>query len=137
LTVIIDASATLPWIFPDETTPDSRGLFERVLVGISHAPEFWLLEVTNALLNAERRGRISEQKLNDYIEEVLALPITLHPIAKGIQVDAIMQIARTTKLTIYDASYLELAVRLRLPLATRDMQLASAAKSLNVKLTAT
>ncbi len=88
------------------------------------APQIWWAELRNGLLVAERRGRISPAGTDAALAALDDLPITLDHTPHGAMV---LRIAREHNLTVYDAMYLELALRLDGPLATLDQELARAA----------
>jgi len=99
-----------------------------VEIAASHgafAPPNFITEVTHALLSAERRGRMDEVSTGVALAEILALPITI----EEPDPHTMLALARTHRLTCYDAAYLALAVRAQLPLATIDRTLAAAART--------
>ena len=125
---VIDASATLPWRFADESTPWSEALLDRVEAGEEVlVPAHWPLEVLNGLLVARRKGRVSDAQVIEFIEDLAALPIRVVPAADPAQWPAILSLAEQHRLTAYDAAYLDLARRTNLPLATLDDDLRKAA----------
>lgn len=134
MTVVIDASVTLTWSFSDETTPETEQLLDLVKADGAFAPALWRLEVANALLVARRRGRLTPEVLDGELRSILALPVTLDHDSTGSSFAAVLDLATQHRLTIYDASYLELARRLGLALATLDAALRTAAPSEGVPL---
>lgn len=73
---VLDASATLPWRFADEATAWTEALLDRVSAGEAVlVPAHWPLEVANTLLVAQRKGRVTEVQVNEFIEDLAALPI--------------------------------------------------------------
>jgi predicted nucleic acid-binding protein len=123
---VIDASMTASWVLPDEQSEIAILWKERLTLGGAVAPAIWWYEVRNLLLMAERRSRIDGK----YVEIALGLldnyPIT---IADRPEAGVVMQLARHHDLTIYDATYLELALRMEIPLATFDKALVKAART--------
>lgn len=118
---VIDASATLPWRFEDEATLWTEALLDRVMGGEEvRVPAHWPLEVANTLLTAFGSGRVTTEQVTEFIEDLIALPIRIEPPSDPTHWRAIFVLARTHRLTAYDAAYLELAVRTGLPLATLD-----------------
>src|SRR5260370_884667 len=95
------------------------------------APTLWWFEVRNALVQGERRGRFSEFATARFLRDISRLAITIDraPSEQGV-----LTLARRHRLTVYDASYLELAQREALPLATLDKELATAAGAEQVPL---
>jgi predicted nucleic acid-binding protein len=134
LTLVLDSSTALTWCFVDEQTPESLALLEQVVEGGAAAPSLWPLEVLNALLAAERRKRLDgaqRQRLSGFLRE---LPVALDADTSTQAWSATMRLAEVHGLTVYDASYLELAQRLALPLATLDKALRAAAVATGVAL---
>jgi len=123
---VVDASMAASWILPDEQSEIAILWQKRLILGGAIAPLIWWYEVRNLLLMAERRSRID----GEYIEIACRL-LEDYPIAIADRPEAgtLMQLARHHDLTIYDAAYLELALRMKMPLATFDKALAKAAKA--------
>jgi predicted nucleic acid-binding protein len=133
---VVDASATLPWRFQDEATPWTEALLDRLKYGEEvRVPAHWPLEVTNSLLTARRRGRVTAEQIKEFIEDLAALCIRIDAPASPAQWPGILAIAEQQHLTAYDAAYLELARRCNLPLATLDGDLRQAAQAPGVILT--
>ena len=124
---VIDSSIAITWCFEDEATSETDALFERVRDEGAIVPDVWHLEIGNALLQAEQRGRISANDVASRLSLIADLPISLDPETAGRAWRDTLALARSERLTVYDAAYLELAVRRRLPLFTLDRDLASAA----------
>jgi predicted nucleic acid-binding protein len=112
---VVDASVALSWSFEDERTPYARRVLETLRRDGAVAPAIWPLEVTNAMLSAMRKGRIEQRSATRILAYLLALGIA-------------------HRLSAYDASYLELALRRGLPLATEDRRLATAAIAAGVEI---
>lgn len=132
--IVVDASVTLSWCFPDEQTPLSLRVLQRLKSGEQAlVPSFWPLEVLNSLLVGERRGRISPEQTRAFLADLE----TLNPIfdyASLEQVNGpIQRLCRVYGLTPYDALYVELASRTKCPLATQDEAQSKAANALNVE----
>lgn len=98
------------------------------------APALWELEVANVLRMAERRGRIPATTTERYLDSLGALPILVE--ASPADTGALVDLSRRRDLSIYDACYLELAIRLARPLATLDRRLAAAARAEGVHIVA-
>jgi predicted nucleic acid-binding protein len=129
---VIDSSIALTWCFEDEASPDTDILFQRVCDEGAIVPALWHLELGNVLLQAEKRGRIGAADIALRLELIADLSIaTDHEMASRAWRE-ILALARSEGLTTYDAAYLELAVRLGLPLFTKDAELGSAAQRLGV-----
>lgn len=128
---VLDASVALSWYFTDETSSTGELAFDRLRGSEAVAPILWWFEIRNALLASERRGRIAAAQTTAILTSVGALPIRLDATERG---DPILGLARMHRLTLYDAAYLELALRLSAPLATLDQALARAARAAAVPL---
>jgi predicted nucleic acid-binding protein len=129
LNFVLDASVTLAWCFADEGGDYALGVLDRLRSSEAVAASHWGLELANALLVAERRGRIEPRDVSRLVRFVLALPIAVDPIARRRPVDSIHRLGRSHGLSAYDAAYLELAVRYGIPLATLDSDLRVAAEA--------
>ncbi len=88
-------------------------------------PALWWFELRNALVVNERRGRVTEQRTAFFLENIAQFPITID---RSPDETVVMSLPRRHRLTVYDAAYLELALRKRLDLATLDVSLAAAAR---------
>jgi predicted nucleic acid-binding protein len=133
-TFVLDCSIAVAWCFEDEATPQSDALLDRLRDAGAAVPALWSLEVGNALLQAERRGRIPTARVAAFVDLLAGLPIETESDTPTRALREVLALARAESLTIYDASYLELAARRALPLATRDQALERAAKRLGVPL---
>ncbi len=132
MSLVVDASVTLAWIMEDEATEHAVAVFDRVAQAGAIVPGHWRLEVANALLMAERRGRASRQDRLDSLRDLAVLPIEADAETWGRAWSDTSFLAETHKLTTYDAAYLELALRRGLPLATLDAELRAAATAAGV-----
>jgi predicted nucleic acid-binding protein len=130
---VLDASVTLAWCFEDEGAEALTAL-ERARDGVAHVPALWPLEVANALVVAERRRRLSEAEATRFLDLLAALAIEVEPAPQLAGLASLLALARGHGMSVYDASYLELALRRGLPLATLDTALASAASAVGVGL---
>jgi predicted nucleic acid-binding protein len=130
-----DASITLPWCFPDEATPWTETLLNRLAAGeLAVVPAHWPTEVSNGLLMAMRRKRVSMTKVQEFIDAMSDLPIRIQPAHSPRDWPMVLALAEQHRLTAYDAAYLELAQRTGLPLATLDQDLLRAARAQRVPL---
>ena len=130
--LVIDSSIALTWCFEDEASPETDLLFERVRDEGAIVPGLWHLEVSNVLLQAEKRGRIGAGDVALRLDLIADLPISVDHETTARAWREILTLARAEKLTTYDAAYLELAFRRGLPLLTLDDELAGAAKRLGL-----
>jgi predicted nucleic acid-binding protein len=131
--IVVDASITLSWCFPDEQTAISIRVLDRLKAG-EHAivPAFWCVEVLNTLLVGEKRGRIAPHQTQAFLADLRSLDPVLD-YASLEQVCGIVQtISRDHRLTPYDALYLELALRMQCPLASLDRPQLEAARVLGI-----
>ena len=113
---VIDASATLPWCFADEATEATNALLTRLRTGDEAiVPAHWPVEVANALLIAARPRRISSEDVYQFLEDLEVLPIRVDATTKNLVRVGVFPLAEQYELTVYDAAYLELAIREGLP----------------------
>lgn len=131
---VLDASVAIAWCFEDESTAATQALLQSLASAEAVVPPLWHWMVCNALLTAERRGRLDADSAAHFVQLLQRLPIRTDPEATGRAFAATPALARQHALTAYDAAYLELARRLDLPLATRDEGLARAAAQAGVRL---
>ncbi len=132
--LVVDASITLAWVLVDETTPFTDSIRRRVLDEGAMVPSIWTLEVANALVVAERRGRQSAAAVTRALAALQQLPITVLSGSLGDDLNVVASTARDHNLTAYDAAYLSLARQHAVPLATLDTQLVSAALRVGVEV---
>lgn len=130
---VLDCSVTASWLFKDEANAAGDRLVRELETGRAYVPELWHLEVANVLLQGERRGRISRDDISAKLSLLDELPIEIDGETSSRALKQILSLARRYSLTTYDAAYLELAVRLDLPLATLDKALIRAAADVGVK----
>jgi predicted nucleic acid-binding protein len=123
---VVDASVVGSWVLPDENHPEALAALERLKDDEAFAPSLLWFELRNLLLSNERRQRITPAQTAAALNLVEELPLRLDGQGDS---DTTLQLARAHRLTIYDAAYLELAVRRHLPLVTFDTALAEAARS--------
>jgi predicted nucleic acid-binding protein len=128
---VLDASITACWAFQDEDHPDAGLAFHRMRDEEAVVPCLWWFEVRNILVVNERRRRIAESDTAAFLLNLSRLRVRLDRLPEG---DAVLRLARTHRLSVYDAAYLELARREGLPLATLDAGLRRAAAGEGVDL---
>lgn len=133
MSIVIDASSTLPWYFQDESTPATEALMNRVLAQGAVVPAHWRLEIANGLRTGIRRGRIDRAYQDASLSDLEELPIRIDAETNQHAWKATVALADRYELTVYDAAYLELAQRARLPLATLDKDLGKAARESGVE----
>ena len=130
--LVIDASAALSTILKEERTPTSVALRDRIAADGAVVPALWWLEVANVLLIAERKARVKPGERATALGGLAALPITTDLETAARSRSDTLALAEAHRLTVYDAAYLELALRRQLPLATLDNELAAAAGACGV-----
>lgn len=128
---VLDASIAACWAFKDESAPDPDLAFQRVRTEGAAVPTFWWFEVRNTLVVNERRRRITESGTTAFLAHLSRLPVRVDRL---LDESAVLRLARTHRLSVYDASYLELAQREGMPLATLDADLRRAASDEGVPL---
>ncbi|MCY3784087.1 MAG: type II toxin-antitoxin system VapC family toxin [Chloroflexi bacterium] len=128
-TLVLDASVACDWLLDDELDPRAVRVAGRVSQDGALVPQLWQLEVRNALVTAERRGRLTAQGMADRLRALRQLPVVTD---SEPDLDAVVALARSHRISIYDAVYLELAQRRRAALATLDADLVAAAAAAEV-----
>ena len=132
--LIIDCSIAMAWCFSDERSPVGDQVQDRLVDEIAIVPAHWFLEVTNVLAMAEKRGRISVSDSALFLQLIQEFAIEIDDEIPARSFDHVLPLCRSQKLTSYDAAYLDLALRRRLPLATLDKQLSRAARALGIEV---
>jgi len=130
---VLDCSMTMAWVFSDEANEFTEALRESLLKENAVAPVLWPIEVGNVLLVAMRRGRIAREDWVRIRDDLGALPIDIDPDSYERVLDTVLPIADEFGLSVYDAMYLELALRRGLPLATLDRKLIEAANTAGIE----
>ena len=128
--LVIDCSAAIPWFLEDEANAWSEGLLDALPRYSLHVPALWHLEFANVLLTAQRRKRINARDAKGLLARASRLPLATD--GRVVPLVEIADLADSNGITTYDAAYLELATRLKCPLATQDKALAKAASRFGV-----
>ena len=132
---VLDNSVAMRWLLASKKKSDQT-YAEAVLHSLAEAeavvPHLWHLEAVNVLLSAEKRGDLAIGEVERFIEQLESLPIQVDPLTAQKAFSRTLSLARAYKLSSYDATYLELAIREGLPLATLDRNLKKAAKQADV-----
>ncbi len=130
MTFVVDASIIIACAF-DEVNEVAAAARERMRREAAAAPGLWWFEVRNALIQGERRGRFTEFGTARFLTDISRFAVTVDraPDERGV-----LALARRHRLTVYDAAYLEPALREGVPLATLDDALAQAARAERVPL---
>jgi predicted nucleic acid-binding protein len=134
VTLVLDSSATLAFCFEDERTPAVIAIFDKVIEQGAAAPSLWRYEIANALLVAQRRGRITPAFRRGIFDSLDEMPIVTDDECDLVAWSTTIHLADVHALTVYDAAFLELAQRRRLPLATLDAALARTARAAGVEV---
>jgi predicted nucleic acid-binding protein len=132
--LVLDASVALAWCFADEATTATWEVLGRLDTEGAIAPSLLPLEIANVLALAERRKRISASRVAEFVDLIDTLAIEIDGQTSVRALHDVLNLARGEALTAYDGSYLELAMRLGLPLASKDVALRRAAVRLGVPL---
>jgi predicted nucleic acid-binding protein len=133
---VLDNTVTMAWCFNDEATPFTETLLSRLssLTDSAIVPALWLYEVVNVTGLAVRKGRITEDKARAFLDSLADLPIEIEDATRARLFTSVLALVGRHKLTAYDASYLELAIRHGLPIAALDNALTKAAREAGVTL---
>jgi predicted nucleic acid-binding protein len=132
VSLVLDSSATLGWVYLDEANPIASQTFELVAASGAWVPIIWRLEVANSLQIGIRRGRIDTSFRDTALADLARLNISIDLDNSNLAWTIIVQLADRCRLTVYDAAYLELAQRRSLPLGSLDRALCAAARALGV-----
>ena len=127
---VIDNSVVCGWFLASQSTDYTEAIARRLLDDGAIAPGLWPLELANVLRSACKRGAMIASQAREVAEQIAALPIAVD--AQPPTAQAILALALRYDLSSYDAAYLELALRLQLPIATQDTALAEAAMAAGV-----
>jgi predicted nucleic acid-binding protein len=130
MSFVVDASVAGSWFLPDESHPEAISALDRLKDEEAFVPTLLWFEIRNLLLWNERRRRITPAQTAAALSLFQGLPLMIDNQPDSA---AALQLAREHRLTVYDAAYLELAVRRHLPLLTFDHQLATAVEQLGLK----
>jgi predicted nucleic acid-binding protein len=131
---VVDNSVVMTWCFEDETSAYTDAVQELLLENTAYVPAIWPLEVANVLLVAERKNRISKADSGHFVALLTQLPIVVEGTKPERAFHDIISLARQYRLSSYDASYLELAIRKGLPIATLDKAMIRAAEELQIQI---
>lgn len=125
----------MPWCCEDETTPASEEMLEWALQGSRlHVPALWVWEILNVVSVTVKRRRITAERGRDFLAQLAMLNFRIEPPPLITDLSRLQVLSDRYQLTAYDTAYLELALRLELPLATFDSQLRKAAVAEEIEL---
>ena len=128
MSIALDASMAMAWCFEDERNPESDVVLDRIITKGAFVPSLWKIEVANSLQVAIRRKRIDRQYRDLALARLQNLPIETDPETSLHVWSAGIELADQYGLALYDAVYLELAIRRQIPLATLDKALFEAGR---------
>jgi predicted nucleic acid-binding protein len=131
---VLDASIALSWCFKNEATVAADRVLERLAAEAASVPAIWHLEIANVLALSERRRRSPPARSSEFIALLETLLIIIDEETPSRALGRVLDLARAERLTAYDAAYLELAMRLGVPLASKDADLCGAAERLGVSV---
>ena len=131
---VLDCSVAISWCLVDENNDYANAVLALMPNAEAFVPEIFTLEIANTLLVSERRNRMTLAQTKSAINLIQSLPISIDSQTSIKALDATLTLGREQGLASYDAAYLELAIRLGLPLVTLDEKLAKAARSCSVVL---
>jgi predicted nucleic acid-binding protein len=134
MNLVLDASITLAWCYEDETTEAVQRSFDIVRTNGAWVPVLWLWEVANVLQMNVRRGRHNSKFRDRALADLALFPVKEDAEAGREAWSATLTLAERHGLTVYDAAYLEVALRRGLPLATLDQDLRRAARAEKVHM---
>lgn len=127
---VLDCSATLPWVFASEATPATHALHGVLIAGgKAWVPALWHLELGNVLLHARRKGRIDQAGIEKFLSTLGLYDLEVDAETMPVAWSKTLALAESSSLTVYDATYLELALRKGLPLASLDGPLRKAMRA--------
>jgi len=132
--LVLDASVALTWCFKNEATAAADRVLGRLAAEAASVPAIWHLEIANVLALSERRRRITPADTAEFIALLETLEIVIDEETPSRAFGRVLDLAREERLTTYDAAYLELAMRLGVPLASKDADLCDAAERLGVSV---
>jgi predicted nucleic acid-binding protein len=131
---VLDCSVALAWLLPDERAGATDALADELERTTAVVPAIWPYEVANALLVAQRRARIGNDDLARVRRAIAALPIEVEAVTGDHVMSVVHDLGRRLDITSYDAAYVELAARRRMPLATLDVRLRRACATAGVEV---
>lgn len=131
---VLDGSVTMAWYFADESNAYADSVLTKLGTARAFVPALWPLEVANTLVVGERRKRSTQAQAAAWLGILESLPIEIDGETPIHAWSRTLSLARSHNLSAYDASYLELALRRGLPLATLDAKLKAAALSLGLSV---
>jgi predicted nucleic acid-binding protein len=132
--MVVDVSVAAKWFIPQERTEFADSILDRIVGERAYVPALFRWEMQNVLLVAQRANRLTATDVDEALEALGDLPISIEPVGQKAFSGSELQLARHFGLTSYDAAYLALAVHRRAALATSDRELCRAARDLGIEL---
>jgi predicted nucleic acid-binding protein len=120
---VLDCSVTMGWVLEDEKTDYTEAILDSLPENRAIVPSSWELEVSNVLIIAERRSRITQAQTTYALSLLSSLPISVDPLVPKRMLATVPALAREHQLSAYDTAYLELALREGAAIATLDQKL--------------
>ena len=136
MSFVLDNSVTMRWFFGDGKPRElayAGKVLDAMHTATAHVPTTWGLEVANVIAKAEEKALVTEARSGAFLEMLEGIDIEVDSATSAHALSDTLQLARRYRLSAYDASYLELALRLGIPLATLDEDLQKAAKKAGVR----
>lgn len=129
---VLDASVTVAWVFRETANAYATGVLQELTRKEAVTPSIWPLQVANALLTAQHKGRLTVPECEYFLSLLSQLPIHVEYETPEHIWDQVLSLAQHYHLTVYEATYLDLAMRLARPLATQAPALRQAAQELGL-----
>ena len=133
--LVVDASASVAWFLPDEFDAQAAALLDFVAVHGALVPALWAVEMQNALRNAHRRRRVNADGAQDILLRLAQLPLRVVDATERPAFHGALALALEHDLSVYDAVYLDVAMRYRAHLASRDARVVAIAQSVGIATT--
>jgi predicted nucleic acid-binding protein len=134
MSLVLDSSVALAWVYADETTEAILQLFEEIRIHGAWVPGLWRWEIANVLQLNVSRGRHGGEFRDGALASLALLPVKVDAEADRQAWSAALVLAERHGLTVYDAAYLEIASRRKIARATLDRQLRDAASAEGIQL---
>lgn len=132
---VIDSSVGMAWVHHDQATPETEKLLTEVEAGATVVvPGLWFLEIANGLLVLQRCKKLTGAERKSALDTLAGMNLTVDEEAPHVAFHRTSDLAEKHGLSIYDATYLEVALRRKLALASRDTALREAAKRCGLKM---
>lgn len=136
MSLVIDASMTVAWLFAAERAEAPRAVLRRVAREGAVVPSLWKLEVGNVLRNAVRRKTCTSGYAGRCLARLARLQIAVDPETDAHAWGRTRELSTAHDLTVYDAAYLELAIRRSRALASCDTDVIAAGRREGVEVLA-